>query len=875
MPTSVSNLLHANGNNGINGINGNNTPNSTNSDESTTPKNNNTTLVSVLSGLPPPPPPPSGPKPTTTDANEGPECDYDVNPTRLYLCIQHKKWEDVSKIVNAHPDQCKIWVLRKEEQEVENMHMGGIISPSNSRMNMNIPSSPTTTQTPKNANNTNSNADNSNNAVTPKKQPPKLRWRLLPLHAAIIFKAPESIIQTLLTAFPRACCYKDDQGMLPIHLSLRNESTEAVVMMLLVAYPQCISIGDRKNRTPLHIANVSKLPLKDAYLKCLSSHKLYYDVAAASYNAHTLYEVKHNPSTNLANGSGNTANGQDDIQTLALMGKVDSLEVDLAKARNENQLLVDHVNSMTSKLTSHTDSEDFFVTKITKLENQCKEIRKQKELMEAQYKREISKLTHQIDELKIENITQNEEIELYRQINDEKDKSLEIVNESTFAHGLEREQLEKKVQYLEIENESALANATVLETQLKKKIQNEHSLAKQVSDLATKLSENALMYTHLTTSHQRRIDSYQNEKTEMKIQYDIMAQKLQDALITMDKMANENNRIVELSANQERVISESFKQQEELAAHAARHEQSLIDAAWEREEIVRILTRQAEEVEKSNQERIMLMKVVKTNNMQISNSSNERNQLLSSISKQKGLMDSLKKDVVDLYAAVSDETDGLISLNSDKENDNNTCEGDRYEQQQQQQQQPSRGYPQQNRRSASRSRNINGNHGHGHRHGHMDVHENFNQGLDDNHGLNVGTEVTSSGSIEITQSISPLSSSDSDDGFVESEGDESNDVESDADDNQDEKERELKNENDHKQKEQILEVSAESLEGDEEESEEEEDGPFSEISMNARDRAMHLKTGSMDDVESSVDNLCKEAAALIASIPSPNKKVWK
>jgi hypothetical protein len=73
---------------------------------------------------------------------------------------------------------------------------------------------------------------------------------------------------------------------------------------------------------------------------------------------------------------------------------------------------------------------------------------------------------------------------------------------------------------------------------------------------------------------------------------------------------------------------------------------------------------------------MMWMKVVKMNNMQTSNSSNERNQLLSPILKQEGLMDSLKLDIVDLYAAVRDEKNGFISLNSDKENINNTCKGD-------------------------------------------------------------------------------------------------------------------------------------------------------------------------------------------------------
>jgi hypothetical protein len=80
----------------------------------------------------------------------------------------------------------------------------------------------------------------------------KLRWRLLPLHAALIFQAPFNVIEVLLEAYPEAAAAKDDQGMLPLHLALRNRPIQwATVEELLTAHPAGVYIQDRKGRTPL------------------------------------------------------------------------------------------------------------------------------------------------------------------------------------------------------------------------------------------------------------------------------------------------------------------------------------------------------------------------------------------------------------------------------------------------------------------------------------------------------------------------------------------------------------------------------------------------------------------------------------------------
>ena len=73
--------------------------------------------------------------------------------------------------------------------------------------------------------------------VSRKESDGKLHWRLLPLHATIIFHSPERTIGALLFAFARGAVCKDDQGMLPLHLGFHNGCDGAVVDLILVAYP--------------------------------------------------------------------------------------------------------------------------------------------------------------------------------------------------------------------------------------------------------------------------------------------------------------------------------------------------------------------------------------------------------------------------------------------------------------------------------------------------------------------------------------------------------------------------------------------------------------------------------------------------------------
>jgi hypothetical protein len=170
------------------------TPSSSHKSTTTSPahNNNNTSILMTQS-------PPSTPVPQW-------ECDYDTSPTDLYQAIEAMQWDfvlgmfsdNVSEVAAESVNkQCATWVVRKESNG-------------------------------------------------------KLRWRLLPLHAACIFQAPSMVILLLLQEFPHSAAAKDDQGMLPLHLAFRQQPMNFTVLEeLMTAYPGGVTVKDRRGRTPL------------------------------------------------------------------------------------------------------------------------------------------------------------------------------------------------------------------------------------------------------------------------------------------------------------------------------------------------------------------------------------------------------------------------------------------------------------------------------------------------------------------------------------------------------------------------------------------------------------------------------------------------
>jgi len=108
---------------------------------------------------------------------------YDVNPTKIYMLLESRDWEEVSSYIDLFPGEVKTWVMRKQ--------LDG-----------------------------------------------KVRWRMLPIHAAVIFGAPCEVVKELLNAYKEGARCRDDLGMIPLDMAKKKNARYDVIEVLYSAFPQ-------------------------------------------------------------------------------------------------------------------------------------------------------------------------------------------------------------------------------------------------------------------------------------------------------------------------------------------------------------------------------------------------------------------------------------------------------------------------------------------------------------------------------------------------------------------------------------------------------------------------------------------------------------
>lgn len=149
------------------------------------------------------------------------ECDYNDNPTTLYLMIQDCDWARVGERAKSHPKEAKTWIVRINPDTLE------------------------------------------------------LQWRILPLHAAILSQAPQDVLETLLSVYAAAAKEQDDVGCLPIHWAIKKHCQPETINVLLAAYPKCIEIRNSAGVTPVEQSQQSSSPHKEYYLRALAPGPTY------------------------------------------------------------------------------------------------------------------------------------------------------------------------------------------------------------------------------------------------------------------------------------------------------------------------------------------------------------------------------------------------------------------------------------------------------------------------------------------------------------------------------------------------------------------------------------------------------------------------
>lgn len=76
----------------------------------------------------------------------------------------------------------------------------------------------------------------------------KVTSRRLPIHAALLNRAPLNVVDKLIELYPNGASCADSQGNLPLHLAFQKEASSDVITYLLDAYPEAVLVKNNAKR---------------------------------------------------------------------------------------------------------------------------------------------------------------------------------------------------------------------------------------------------------------------------------------------------------------------------------------------------------------------------------------------------------------------------------------------------------------------------------------------------------------------------------------------------------------------------------------------------------------------------------------------------
>jgi len=263
------------------------------------------------------------------------EVDYDVNATVLYKNIESRRWDKALEFLLKECEEtilsaCSTWVIRKEKNG-------------------------------------------------------KLRWRLLPVHGAIMFGAPLEVVESLLEAFPYGARCKDDQGMLPLHLAFRNDAPDNIITELVQADPSTIQVKDRKGRLPIGCA-LSTGAAKKSRARLVET-----------YSALSVEMEKERSSSSVV-GEKDKAADADDIRKSFESSMIDSIKR-LKALETDNHQLREETAENAARLAERERSEAELTRKVRDLTKALEAMTRIKRAESARYEKDVKSFKSARDDL--------------------------------------------------------------------------------------------------------------------------------------------------------------------------------------------------------------------------------------------------------------------------------------------------------------------------------------------------------------------------------------------------------------------------------------------------------------------------------------------
>lgn len=525
------------------------------------------------------------------------ELDFDVNPSELYLMLQRRDWIGATQHLKRNPEEATYWISRKE--------LDG-----------------------------------------------KLRWRLLPIHGAIIFSAPDTMIQSLVDAYPASVSSKDDQGMLPLHLSYRMGSPASVVEVLLNAFPESVDVKDRKGRTALIMAQTSKGPNRAEFLKTIERK--------ASGQVSPMASATSTSKAEAAAGQRAIFEAQikdlkkehkEEMQaTIAESKKIQSdLEKQIIKLKGELKLteetssvLVTHVASLEKKQKQSDETETALATRIATLDNSFKATLKEKQALEKLLTTERDGLKKKVEEIEGMLVTAHED---YKKLKDRMsvtklmaDKEKKEMEEK--FKGRTKEYGALKKDYVGVCN-----NVTILEAQLRNKILHEQKLVKQVSSLARQLSTATEDNDNATRAFTERLHSLTHERDDLRSTIKMLCKKLFAVALFLGDMENEQSEIFEKAVTRGKEMEVAAEKHKELVEEVRAQKLYFQEAKDQRALLMELMRQQETALQRANEDRERIVAAIEDHAKHVESNVHIRQELVEDAG-------SLKHQISDILGSV-------------------------------------------------------------------------------------------------------------------------------------------------------------------------------------------------------------------------------
>mmetsp|Transcript_6130 Transcript_6130/g.15316 ORF Transcript_6130/g.15316 Transcript_6130/m.15316 type:complete len:725 (+) Transcript_6130:833-3007(+) len=288
-------------------------------------------------------------------------CDYDQSVTALYEMLESSRWDDALRRCQTHPVECHTWIVRR------------VHTTKSSRKN--------------------DEQQNGSSSTTSSSSNNNIRWKLLPLHAAVIFQSPASLIAALIQEHPSAVSKRDDQGMLPLHLAFRHKLDEAIVGHLIGEYPQGVLCKDNRDRLPIDHGKESRY---SAYLLKLLLCEM------KMINNHDSDEHKCSHSRDSSGNRSKENNKSSSIRISRSVNDRDRVRTISGQAVQSNNDIVDQVHKVTAMYeTKMKELEEVHQAQVLTLTEEHEKLKREMQMeMESSIQQTSKQHTQEMDELR-------------------------------------------------------------------------------------------------------------------------------------------------------------------------------------------------------------------------------------------------------------------------------------------------------------------------------------------------------------------------------------------------------------------------------------------------------------------------------------------